>query len=84
MYDTWTDVLAALTDAELFDLVTPTDGYIDEMLEKMAWQEIELRALIREGEQNGTIDYDCNKPDCDNVRVGGDDVRGHRHPSKLH
>lgn len=83
MYTTWTDILASLTDAELFDIITPTDGYVDKMLEAMALQELELRSFYDRG-TCGTIDYDCTIPDCDDVWMGGDDVWRHRKSTKLH
>lgn len=83
MYTTWTDILASLTDAELFDIITPTDGYVDEMLEAMALQELELRSLY-EGQRHGTLDYDCTIPDCDDLWMGREDVWRYRKTTKLH
>jgi hypothetical protein len=79
MYHTWTDILAALTDSELLDLLTETAGYTDEMLTAMAEQELELRSM-----QHGTADYDCALPDCDDLWLGGEDVWRHRKTTRLH
>jgi len=79
MSHTWTEILAALTDSELLDLLTETDGYKDEMLTVMAEQELELRSI-----QHGIADYDCLIPDCDDLWLGGEDVWRHRKTTFLH
>lgn len=85
MYTTWTDILAALTDSELFDLLAPTDGYTDPMLEALAMQELELRQYQTEHRSidDGTFTYDSTLPDSDDLWLGRDDVRRYRKASKL-
>ena len=79
MYHTWTEILAALTDAELLDLLTETDGYTDEMLTAMAEQELEIRSM-----NYGTANLDCPITEGDDLWLGGDDVWRHRKTTLLH
>ncbi len=84
MYTTWTDILAALTDSELLDILAPTDGYTDPMLEALAMQELELRQYAEHRSiDDGTFTYDSTLPDSDDLWLGRDDVRGYRKASKL-
>lgn len=86
MYTTWTDILAALTDSELFDLLAPTEGYTDPMLEALALQELELRQYQTEHRSidDGITYHDSTLPDSDDLWLGRKDVRGYRKTSKLH
>lgn len=85
MYTTWTDILAALTESELLDILAPADGYTDPMLESMAMQELELRQHYSERSNDyGITDYDSTLPDSDDLWMGREDVRGYRKASKLH
>lgn len=75
MYTTWTDILAALTDHELLDIIAPTDGYTDPMLEALAMQELELRQYAEHRSiDDGTFTYDSTLPDSDDLWLGRDDV----------